>query len=521
MGWKSNTQIVSDNVILKNDVDFIALFKEEQSNIYDLDKCEIHIIGTYSYCGSDIQPEIVVYFNGLVVPENCYSIYYSNNISASTQAMVTITAVDSLSMGSKTQMFTIHPKQLEENDVNITGLQNFVYNGTQTKQSLLFSYEDKNIETFSIQYIGDRINAGNVQIKITFFGNYAGDIDLEYTILKAERENFKVLIEDWVYGQSGASPRVENVGEQAIVSYSYSTEENGNFVSSKPTKAGTYWVKAVIEQSRNYNSAEDKVSFIIVKADHPVQMPDKTMIISRKTKTLQDVILTDAGWQWETPNTQISAEITTAWVIYIDTENYEHYRIEITLIKEDPKDVSKLSVNLEVKTFVYNGTERTPKVIAKDGDITLTSGIDYDVQYQNNKNAGQGKVIVTFKNDYTGSIILVFAISQAEKPSVDNTTILVNHKVAKLSDIQLSNGFVWENENMEITSNRMTAKGIYVGDDADNYVTKEIYFEIIIDMPQNEPKTNSLIWLAIVVLVGILLVACSVYAIVRCKRKNS
>ena len=115
--------------------------------------------------------------------------------------------------------------------------------------------------------------------------------------------------------------------------------------------------------------------------------------------------------------------------------------------------------------------------------------------------------------------ITQFTISKAQKPSVSNTTIRLDHEVTKLSEIQLPDDFVWENGDLEITAVRMMAKAIYVGDDAENYVTKEIYFEIITQMPQNEPVTNNLIWLAIVVPVAALLIGWAVYAIIR-RKKN-
>lgn len=438
LGWKIGAQIVSGSTVLKGDTDFIAMFDGE-ADIYDLDSCEIDIVGTYTYSGGDICPQIIVYFNESVVPESCYTVSYSNNVSASEQAQVKITFVEGLSTGSKTRTFTILPKLLEKNDVNVNGLQNFVYNGAQTEQDLTITYEDKQINDFSIEYIGDRTNAGNVQVKITFSGNYTGEFYLVYTISKAE---------------------------------------------------------------------------------HPDQMPDRAMTIDRKTKTLQDVALNVAGWQWEDPLLKIDGDIVKAYAVYSDTANYVNYRIEITLSKEAPKDVSELSVELEVENFVYNGVEKTPQIIAKDGEVTLTLGIDYDVQYKDNKFAGQGKVIVTFKNDYSGTKELEFTISKAQKPSVSDTTIRLDRKAAKLSDIQLPSGYMWENGNLEITSDRITAKAIYIGDDADNYMTKEIYFEIIIDAPQNEPKTNNLIWLAIVVPVGVLLVGFVVFAIAWQRKKH-
>ena len=248
------------------------------------------------------------------------------------------------------------------------------------------------------------------------------------------------------------------------------------------------------------------------------------MIIERKAKTLQDVLLHAEGWQWETPSMEITGESMTATAVYSDKENYEHYTVQITLTKEPRKDASLLSVDLDVKSFVYNGSERKPNVIVKDGDTTLTPGVDYDVRYENNKYAGRGKAVVTFKNDYTGSAEIEFTIGKAEKPNVSDTTIRLDHKVAILSDVPLPNDYVWKNGNIEITGNRMTAIAVYTGDDASSYETTELTFEIIIEEKQNpteEPKRDDLIWLAIGIPVAILTLGVIVgLAVVKRKRKK-
>ena len=523
MGWKSDAQIVSGHALLKGDADFIAVFSGELPKVYDLEKCEIYIVGNYTYSGKDIRPEIVVYFNGFVVPKNCYTVSYSNNISASAQAEVSITYIDGLSTGRKTQYFTIKPKQLKLSDLQDIVLEDFVYSGSETSQNLTFSFNNENIETFSIQYIGDRTNAGKVQVKVTFSGNYLGEIYLGYyTIAKAERNGFRVSMPDWIYGENAQSPTVEDVMEYARVTYSYSPTRDSGYSSAKPRNAGTYWVKAVIDESRNYNSAEDIAQFTIAKADEPPQMPERFMTIGRKSKTLQDVNLNAKGWQWETPSMEITGENMTATAVYSDKENYKHNKIQITLTKEPRKEASLLSVDLDVKSFVYNGTERKPNVVAKDGEILLVLGEDYDVRYEDNKYAGHGKTIVSFKNDYVGSTEIAFTIEKAEKPDVSNTTIRLDHKVAKLSDVQLPNNFVWKNENMKITENRIIAEAIYTGDDASNFETTELTFEIIIEEKQQTPieesKQGSLIWLAIGIPVAVLIIG-GIIGFAAAKRK--
>ena len=46
--------------------------------------------------------------------------------------------------------------------------------------------------------------------------------------------------------------------------------------------------------------------------------------------------------------------------------------------------------------LAYDGTEKKPTETVKDGETKLTKGTDYTVTYQDNTNAGTGKVIPVF-----------------------------------------------------------------------------------------------------------------------------
>ena len=434
---------------------------------------------------------------------------------ANTKMLVTITR------GSgtvKKNIATISELRLEQTE--------YVYNGQAKQPTVIAKDGEKTLELnkdFEVRYQSNT-NAGQASVIVTGLNNYTGSRTFTFNIARADRDDFKVILPGWTYGQTAQEPHTEGHIEAANVTYSYSDSRDGSYSPEKPIKAGTYWVKAMIDESRNYNSAENITQFTISKADNPPNMPSQSMIIERKAKTLQDVLLHAEGWQWETPSMEITGESMTATAVYSDKENYEHYTVQITLTKEPRKDASLLSVDLDVKSFVYNGSERKPNVIVKDGDTTLTPGVDYDVRYENNKYAGRGKAVVTFKNDYTGSAEIEFTIGKAEKPNVSDTTIRLDHKVAILSDVPLPNDYVWKNGNIEITGNRMTAIAVYTGDDASSYETTELTFEIIIEEKQNpteEPKRDDLIWLAIGIPVAILTLGVIVgLAVVKRKRKK-
>lgn len=74
--------------------------------------------------------------------------------------------------------------------------------------------------------------------------------------------------------------------------------------------------------------------------------------------------------------------------------------------------------SLSDKEFIYNGTEKTPKVNITAGNTKLTEDQDYKVYYQNNINAGTGTAVVTGSGDNSGlSASLDFTIKKASVES--------------------------------------------------------------------------------------------------------
>lgn len=75
------------------------------------------------------------------------------------------------------------------------------------------------------------------------------------------------------------------------------------------------------------------------------------------------------------------------------------------------KSVAEMAVTLELTNDTYDGTEKKPSVIVKDGTTLLVGGTDYLFSYLNNINAGTAAVQITGIGNYTGTIAKNFTIS--------------------------------------------------------------------------------------------------------------
>ena len=108
----------------------------------------------------------------------------------------------------------------------------------------------------------------------------------------------------------------------------------------------------------------------------------------------------------------------TATVTALDNANYKlptNASQDFTIEQEGSFTVS-FDASITSDYYVYDGTAKEPKVVVKDGDITLEKDKDYEVSYENNVNAGENtaSVKVTAKGNFSGSKIEKFSIYPKE-----------------------------------------------------------------------------------------------------------
>lgn len=187
---------------------------------------------------------------------------------------VTAEYYDQKNYENYTQQITItRADMINIETLKITILQStkFVYNnGKQICPELEIldgDYPLRKNEDYTVDY-QDNTNAGQGKIIVSGCGEYyQGTTTLYFTIQRAERTDFKVTQSGWTYGDTSPSPSVTGGMEVAAITYTYSTSEIGTYNSTKPTNAGTYWIKAKIEASKNYNATESKARFVISPKD--------------------------------------------------------------------------------------------------------------------------------------------------------------------------------------------------------------------------------------------------------------
>ena len=87
--------------------------------------------------------------------------------------------------------------------------------------------------------------------------------EIPFEIQQAETKIENLNMSGWTFGENAESPTSDvNFG---TVVYTYSTSKDGEYIATKPTDAGTYYVKAKVEGNSNYTSDEEIFEFTIKK----------------------------------------------------------------------------------------------------------------------------------------------------------------------------------------------------------------------------------------------------------------
>ncbi len=119
--------------------------------------------------------------------------------------------------------------------------------------------------------------------------------------------------------------------------------------------------------------------------------------------------------------TGVSDGDVTITVTASETNNYKEGSGSVMLSVCEDGLLSGCTMALELSSYTYDGTEKTPSVTVTNNDdgSTLEEGVDYTVAYSNNVNVGTAYATVTGIGDYSGMLRESFTINKATMSSSD------------------------------------------------------------------------------------------------------
>ena len=276
-----------------------------------------------------------------------------------------------------------------------------------------------------------------------------------------------LYIENWTYGEAPNAPDAGPSKGTAV--YTYSDKADGVFTDTVPQTAGTWYVKATVEEyygtGSAYTGLEDVASFTIAQAEPVYTIP--AGLTAQCGQTLADVELPE-GFSWKNDTISVGEAGThnfEASFTPADTVNYKTVTVQLSV------EVKKRTPSYTVPTSlsaVYGDTL---------ADITLPEGFTWMDDSQSVGNAGDQTFQAKFTPADTDTYEIVENIDVAVKvekadPSYSVPSGLTAVYGNTLADITLPEGFTWMDGGQSVgDAGDHDFPARYTPADTDNYLT--------------------------------------------------
>ena len=259
-------------------------------------------IADQTYTGGEIKPTIEVKDGDkTLVLDTDYTVTYDNNTDASDEAKVTVEIISNNYAGTLEKTFTILPKTINsaitltapvKNEVPQTEITTDEYTATVSWSPGVtekFVYNTVYTATITITPKTNYTVKGIAKNGYTVSGaetvtNEADSVTVKVVYPATENKNSNeftqpLTITGWTYGETANKPTAK--AKYGTPKYTYSTAADGEYNDIVPTDAGTYYVKATVEETDKYTGLEsDAVEFVIGKKiltnDNITKIADQT-----------------------------------------------------------------------------------------------------------------------------------------------------------------------------------------------------------------------------------------------------
>ena len=292
-----------------------------------------------------------------------------------------------------------------------------------------------------ISYIGrDKTEYTENTIAPTNAGKYTAKISIGGKTATADFEITKasivptVSLEGWSYGENANTPEVKgNIGN-GEVTYTYYIDKDCTIKTSAingalkegevPTNAGTYFVKATIDEADNYESKTVIVSFVISKKSITVTVDDKKITYGDAEPVYTSKVTTGELIKGDTLNLTYNREMgkdVNTYKITVGQKKEENPNYNITFESGVLTIVPKIvNITCGNTTLIYNEKKQSPVATTKD----IKSGDDCNL-----KVTGEATKV----GKYTAAVDLVG--KDARNYRLSNDEIKIDFEIIKADPI--------------------------------------------------------------------------------------
>ena len=309
----------------------------------------------------------------------------------------------------------------------------------------------------------------------------ATKVTLKFAITKAPNQITVLSLEGWTYGEEPKMPVA--TAQFGTPTFAYSATADGTFVETVPTAAGSYFVKAKVVATANYDGAEKTGEFKIARAKavlttkptavaNLVYTGDSLNLITAGVVdggTMQYKLGVDGIWSSEIPTATNAGEYTVYYKVlgddsHSDLIDDEKQQLTVTIAIADaqvtaPTAKTGLTYNGKSQELVVAGSAIGATIKYKLGDGDWTTDIPMAI------NAGEYTVIYKAVADANYNVvdgeqqltITIAKIADSIDFPLDNVTVRCGDSVPELT----------------ATSASGTAVTFTYSDNGNDYYTKE------------------------------------------------
>ena len=267
-----------------------------------------------------------------------------------------------------------------------------------------------------------------------------------------------LAITGWTYGETANTPTA--VAKYGTIKYTYSNTADGTYTEEVPTNAGTYYVKATVEETADYSGLESNaVEFTILPKTINTAITQLTAPVKNEvpqTEIETDEYTATVVWSPEVTDKFVYNTVYTATITITPKTNYtvkgiaengytvsgaetvtnETNSATVTAVYSatgsyDTVDTNEFIKPLEIVGWTYGDTPNAPTATAKYGTIKYTYSTAADGEYSEIVPTDAGTYYVKAKveetDKYTGleSDAVEFVIGKK---------ILTNDNITKIAD---------------------------------------------------------------------------------------
>ena len=268
----------------------------------------------------------------------------------------------------------------------------------------------------------------------------------------------QLAITGWTYGETANTPTA--VAKYGTIKYTYSNTADGTYTEEVPTNAGTYYVKATVEETADYSGLESNaVEFTILPKTINTAITQLTAPVKNEvpqTEITTDEYTATVVWSPEVTDKFVYNTVYTATITITPKTNYtvkgiaengytvsgaqtvtnEANSATVTAVYSatgsyDTVDTNEFTKPLEIVGWTYGDTPNAPTATAKYGTIKYTYSTAADGEYSEIVPTDAGTYYVKAKveetDKYTGleSDAVEFVIGKK---------ILTNDNITKIAD---------------------------------------------------------------------------------------